>query len=99
MRSRFFRGHHLNLVHTDFPCFAWPVGVWRYINQDGDRIQRANASDREDYVHLRDMIATDCFDQPRYLEDIPGREIVESFEFYWDRDASSGSLGLMEGSY
>lgn len=44
------------------------------------------------------MIASDDFDQPRYLEYIPSREVVESFEFNRGGDTSSAGLRLMEGS-
>jgi hypothetical protein len=71
VRSPFFGGKYLNFVNTDFPCFAWPVWIWGYINEDGDGIQRAHACDGQDYIHLCNMIATDYFDQPGYLEDIP----------------------------
>lgn len=86
------------LVNADFSCLGWPVGIRRDINKDDDSIQGPNACDREDNVHLGHMIASDDFDQPRYLENIPSREVVESLEFYWGRDTSSGSLRLMEGS-
>jgi hypothetical protein len=85
---------YLYFADTNFSSFVRPVRVRSDVDKDHYGIEGSHASDRKDDAHLRNMILSNYFYQPRHLKYIPRREVVKTFDLYRYGNASGGSMCL-----
>lgn len=85
---------YLYFVYSNFSSFVRPVRVRSDVDKDHYGIEGSYASDRKDDTHLRNMILSNYFDQPRHLKYIPSRKVVKTFYLYKCGNAGSSRMCL-----